>query len=136
MASGVRQPRTSMDSATRSSWLSPALENAVMLGSSPAGTLSMQKKPISSSAFIAPDFPAPESPLTIKSSMFRFPVSFSLHHADLFFEVVACLFLYNGTHLIAQCQHIRAGRTAQIHHKAAVLVADCRDGIPAGRTGQ
>ena len=58
-----------MDKATRLSWLSPALEKAMILGKSPAGMLSMQKKPISSSAFMATDFPAPESPLTMRRSI-------------------------------------------------------------------
>ena len=64
-----RQPRTSMDSATRLSWLSPALENARMLGIKAAGILSMQKNPMSSSAFMATDLPAPDIPLTIRSSI-------------------------------------------------------------------
>ncbi len=62
----VRQPRMSIQRATRLSWLSPAFENAVMLGSGAAGMLSMQKKPMSSSAFMATDLPAPERPLTMR----------------------------------------------------------------------
>ena len=122
-----------MESATRSSWLSPALENAVMLGSSPAGTLSMQKKPISSSAFIATDFPAPESPLTINSSIcvpHSLYLRSSADYADLFFQIVTGLFFYDGAHFLAQCQHVCAGCAAKVHHKAAVLLADGGTAVP------
>ena len=43
---------------------------------------------------------------------------------DLFFKVVARLFLYDGAHLVTECQHISAGSAAKVYHKAAVLIAD------------
>ena len=39
-------------------------------------------------------------------------------------RVIAGLFFHDGTHLIAQSQHICTGRSTQIDHKAAVLVTD------------
>ena len=60
------------------------------------------------------------------------------HHTNFFFEVVAGLFFHDGTHLIAQSQHICTGRSTQIDHKAAVLVTDAAPpcGSPADRTGR
>ena len=49
--------------------------------------------------------------------------SILFHDPDLFFQIVAGLFLYNGAHFVAQSQHIGTGGTAQVHHKTAVLVA-------------
>ena len=49
--------------------------------------------------------------------------SILFHDPDLFFQIVAGLFLYNGAHLVTQCQHIGTGGTAQVHYKTAVLVA-------------
>ena len=43
---------------------------------------------------------------------------------DLFFKVVARLFLYDGAHLVTECQHISTGSAAKVYHKAAVLIAD------------
>ena len=49
---------------------------------------------------------------------------FLFHNTDLFFQFIAGLFLHDGTHLIAESQHISTGGTAEVDHKSAVLIAD------------
>ena len=53
---------------------------------------------------------------------------FLFYNTDLFFQFIAGLFLHDGTHFIAESQHIGTGGTAEVDHKAAVLFTD---GCPA-----
>ena len=48
----------------------------------------------------------------------------SADYANLFFQIITGLFLYDGAYFFAQRQHVCAGGTAKVHHKAAVLLAD------------
>ena len=54
-------------------------------------------------------------------------------YADLFFQIIAGLFFYDGAYFLAQRQHIGTGGTAKIYHKTAVLLADGGTAVPAVR---
>jgi hypothetical protein len=62
--------RTSTTSATRGIDSRRARSSSKYAGINVTGTLSEQKNPMSSKHFTAPDFPAPESPVT-KTSRLR-----------------------------------------------------------------
>ena len=116
----LRTPRTSMTTATRLSWFSPCRAKSTIRGSSATGMLSMQKKPMSSSALTAIDLPAPDRPVTIQKVHLPPPLSyFTTRISRSSTKPVSGL--NDLPDLLGQFDHVGAGRAAAVDDKAAVL---------------